>query len=160
MQIKLFTIPINSVEDYNEELNRFLRGNRIIEIEKHLIQAATGVYWCLYVSYAPVAYTEPGTKEKIDYRSVLSNEQFAIFSALREIRKKIANDENLSAYLIFTDAELSEIAQLSEITLSKLKSIKGIGDKKADKYGTLLIKALEEKRHEKSGQSNNANSGL
>lgn len=38
MQIKLFTIPIVAINDYNEELNKFLSSNKIMEIEKQLVQ--------------------------------------------------------------------------------------------------------------------------
>ena len=38
MQVKLFTIPINNINEYNEELNKFLRSHKIVEIEKHLVQ--------------------------------------------------------------------------------------------------------------------------
>ena len=145
MQIKLITIPINGVEDYNEELNKFLRSHKIVEIEKQLIQTSVGVYWCMYISYITPTVVEQASKEKIDYRQVLNEKHFAVFSLLREVRKKIATDEGVSAYIVFTDAELAEIAQLSELSISKLKSIKGIGDKKADKYGKLLIDALNKK---------------
>ncbi len=139
MQIKLITIPINGVEDYNEDLNKFLRSHKIVEVEKQLIQTSTGVYWCLYISYVSVGLAEQAPKEKIDYRLVLNDKHFAVFSELRVLRKKIAADEGVSAYIVFTDAELAEIAQLPELSVSKLKSIKGIGDKKAEKYGKLLI---------------------
>jgi len=38
MQVKLFTIPINNIENYNEELNKFLRTHKVIEVDKHLVQ--------------------------------------------------------------------------------------------------------------------------
>lgn len=158
MQIKLFTISINSVEDYNEELNRFLRSHKIIEIEKQLIQTPVGVYWCMYISYIMPTLVEQAPKERVDYRQVLSPAHFVVFSVLREARKKIATNEGVSAYIVFTDAELAEIAQLPEISIAKLKSIKGIGDKKADKYGKLLIDLLNKQHHETSGQSNTENS--
>jgi superfamily II DNA helicase RecQ len=158
MQIKLFTISINSVEDYNEELNRFLRSHKIIEIEKQLIQTPTGVYWCMYISYIMPTLVEQAPKERVDYKQALSPAHFVVFSVLREARKKIATNEGVSAYIVFTDAELAEIAQLPEISISKLKSIKGIGDKKADKYGKLLIDLLNKQHHETDGQSNTENS--
>ena len=34
MQIKLFTIPITNIIDFNDELNAFLRSHKIVEIEK------------------------------------------------------------------------------------------------------------------------------
>ncbi len=158
MQVKLITIPINSVEDYNEELNRFLRSHKIVEIEKQLIQTPVGVYWCMYISYITPTLVEQAPKERVDYRLVLSPAHFAVFSLLREVRKKIATNEGVSAYIVFTDVELAEIAQLPEISIAKLKSIKGIGDKKADKYGKLLIDLLNKQHHETSGQPNTEDS--
>lgn len=159
MQIKLFTIPITNVSDYDEELNKFLRSHKIVEIEKQLLQLPTGAYWCFYISYVMPSVVEQASKEKIDYRTVLSEQHFVVFSALREIRKKIAADEGVSAYIVFTDAELAEIAQLSDLTLAKLKGIKGIGDKKADKYGKLLINTYRNK-YEKDKQADTLDSVL
>ena len=54
MQIKLFTIPINEIESYNEELNKFLRTHKIIEVDKHLVQNGVSYNWCFYISYIGV----------------------------------------------------------------------------------------------------------
>ena len=78
--------------------------------------------------------TTDANKTKVDYREVLDEATFKIFSKLREIRKKIATDEGLPAYAIFTDEELSNIAKLEEIAASKIQTIKGIGEKKVEKY--------------------------
>ena len=150
MQIKLFTIPITSVSDYNEEMNTFLRSNKIVEIEKQLVQTSNGVYWCIYISYISANVTENLSKERIDYIKILEPEVFAKFSKLREERKKIAADEGVSAYVVFTDAELAEIAKLPELSISKLKSIKGIGDKKAGKYGETNINMFKAENYETS----------
>jgi superfamily II DNA helicase RecQ len=152
MQIKLFTIPIISVNDYNEELNLFLRTNKIIEIEKHLVQTSDSAYWCIYISYILSGSYENTIKEKIDYMKILEPGIFARFSKLREIRKKIASDDGVSAFVVFTDAELAEISKLQELSLGKLKTIKGIGDKKAEKYGEILIKMFNTENNEAGGQ--------
>ena len=49
--------------------------------------------------------------------------------------KRLATEESLPAYAIFTDEELSNIAKIDCLTFAKMKSIKGIGDKKVEKYG-------------------------
>jgi len=41
MQIKLFTIPINEIENYNDELNKFLRTHKIIEVKNNRNRNAT-----------------------------------------------------------------------------------------------------------------------
>ena len=158
MQIRFFTIPIASVNDYNDELNAFLRSNKVVEIEKQLVQTPNGVYWCVYISYLLSNMPEQPPKEKIDYIKVLEPEIFARFSKLREIRKKIASDDGVSAYVVFTDAELAEMAKLPELTINKLKGIKGIGDKKAEKYGAAIAKKFNAETNETSGGADSTDS--
>ena len=156
MQIKLFTIPINEIKNYNEELNRFLRTHKIIEVDKHLVQNGVSYNWCFYISYIGVKQdTKFTTKKKIDYMQVLDTETFAVFSKLREIRKQIAVKHAVSAYIVFTDTELAEIAKLKELDVNKLRTIKGVGNKKAEKYGSELLEQYhKEKQNETSGQPN------
>jgi superfamily II DNA helicase RecQ len=101
---------------------------------------------------------EQPPKEKIDYIKVLEPEIFARFSKLREIRKKIASDDGVSAYVVFTDAELAEMAKLPELTISKIKSIRGVGDKKAEKYGAAIIKTFNAETNETSGGTDSTDS--
>lgn len=138
----MFTIPIIDVNNHNEEVNKFLSTNKIMEIEKQLVQTTTGTYWCIYISYVLEQNKAYFSTRKIDYKEILSDEKFKIFSKLRELRKKIAVKDNVSAYIIFTDAELAEIVKLKEPTLNNLKTIKGIGDKKIEKYGEIFITEL------------------
>jgi superfamily II DNA helicase RecQ len=44
--------------------------------------------------------------------------------------------------MIFTDGELAEIATLSVTTPEELLKIKGIGEKKVEKYATRIIAEL------------------
>lgn len=41
--------------------------------------------------------------KKVDYKKVLDEATFEKFSKLREIRKKVAAEEGISAFIIFTD---------------------------------------------------------
>ena len=145
MQIKLFTIPINLVEDYDVELNSFLSNNKIIEIEKELIQNGTKIYWCIYITYIPKkinVYSKSGfsNKKKIDYRTLLNASEFKKFEELRVIRKQLSTEDAVSAFVVATDAELSEIVKLPEITFPNLQKVKGFGEKKCKKYGDRIIK--------------------
>ncbi len=146
MQIKLFTIPINNINDYNEELNLFLRTHKIIQLEKHLVQTENSYNWCFFISYlgSDVSTKFSSTKKKIDYKEILSEAEFKKFSTFREIRKQIAKEQGVSAYIVFTDAELAEITKLTELSISNMKKINGIGDKKLEKYGTEFLKKYNE----------------
>lgn len=143
MPYKIFTFPI-MVED--EELNKFLRSHKIIEVEKHLIISKNNAYWTFCIQYldlgvTPVPYEK---KEKIDYRFVLNEAHFSIFSHLRMIRKKLAEEDAVPAYAVFTDSELADISKLEEINEKNILSIQGIGVKKVEKYGAALCKMWQE----------------
>jgi superfamily II DNA helicase RecQ len=75
----------------------------------------------------------------------LDENEFAIFAKLRECRKEIAAKEAVPAYAIFTDEELAGITRLPAIEVGKLISVKGIGDKKVEKYGSQMIELFEQK---------------
>jgi superfamily II DNA helicase RecQ len=143
MQIKLFTVPIADNGTFEEELNRFLRANKILEVENQLVSNASGASWCFCVKYigAPANYQKNTTTKK-DYRHVLDEATFAVFSKLREIRKKLAAEDAVAAYVVATDQELAEIAKLKIIDRKGLLSVKGFGDKKFERYGQKLIEMI------------------
>ena len=140
MQIKLFTIPVFDNNTANEEMNKFLRSHRVLEVIQEFVSNKNSAYWCFSIKYLQEENKnyDSKKKEKIDYRNVLDETTFKIFSKLREHRKQIAKNDAVPAYAVFTDAELAEIAELKEITEQNIKKIKGIGEKKTEKYGKLI----------------------
>jgi superfamily II DNA helicase RecQ len=152
MQIKIISVPLVGGEQANEELNLLLRSKKVLQVDSQLVSYPTGGYWCFCVKYLdtpPVPL--PGEKAaKTDYKQVLDEATFKRFSRLREVRKQLAQQEAVPAYAVFTDEELAEVAKLPELTLASLKTIRGIGGKKVEKYGESLITLL--KNDEKSGQ--------
>ena len=151
MQIKIFTIPIMGGEKLLEEMNAFLRSKKILQVEQHLVQEAGGSCWCYSIRYIEGEkgkYKFGKTSKKIDYREVLDEHAYACFSKMREIRKQIAEREGVPAYAVFTNAELAELAKIEKLTLSKMKTVKGIGAQKVEKYGAHFT--IETKANEKS----------
>jgi superfamily II DNA helicase RecQ len=142
MQIKLFTIPVGDSGGTLSEMNAFLRGNKILEVENQLVHNEHGAYWCFCVRYIERAQgSERDEKDgkKVDYRKILDESTFDKFSKLREIRKKVAAEEGISAFIIFTDEELAELAKLEGINEKNMLGIKGIGEKKVERYARYFI---------------------
>ena len=98
-------------------------------------------YWCFCMKYIQEKESDKhikkgGRRNKPDYKELLDDHSFRRFSAMRVIRKRIAQEEAIPAYAVFTDAVLAEIAKLgTDYSLSEIKKVDGIGTKKADKYG-------------------------
>jgi len=152
MQIKLFTVSVGDNGSALQEMNTFLRGNKILNINENFVGSPDGAYWCFSVRYMERA--DPGMekdRKKTDYRTVLDEVTFTKFSKLREKRKKIAAEEGVSAFIIFTDEELAELARLDEITEKSMLGIKGIGEKKVERFARHFI--TKENNDEASGQS-------
>ena len=59
MQIKLFTIPTGDNGAALDEMNRFLKGHKILEVQNQLISNENGAYWCFCVRY--IERTSPPT---------------------------------------------------------------------------------------------------
>jgi superfamily II DNA helicase RecQ len=148
MQIRIFTIPIMGGEQLVEEMNVFLRSKKVLQLKEHLVNHDTeGVHWCYSVRYVDDVSAAEREKVKVDYREILNEAAFKRFSSLREIRKKVAQDDAVPAYAVFTDGELAELAKMESITLESIKTLKGVGEKKIEKYGHHFItKPSDEKR--------------
>lgn len=65
-----------------------------------------------------------------------------LFETLRELRKEIAQKENVPAYLIFSDKVLSEIAEQKPTSLEEFAEIPGIGNFKLKKYGEIFVREI------------------
>ena len=147
MQIKIFNLSTVSSEDEIETVNKFLRGNRILDIDKQFLTNydVNGV-WSLFITYLPAnnTSTEMQRREKVDYKSRLERDAFERFTHLRAIRKQLANEDAVPAYAVFSDAELSQIAQLSCIDVLGISKISGIGERRVEKYGKLLAMRFNE----------------
>jgi ATP-dependent DNA helicase RecQ len=65
------------------------------------------------------------------------------FEKLRTWRMQTAREKGLPAYMIFSDATLQSIAAYMPATLSALRGISGVGDKKLSLYGEELLTVLK-----------------
>ena len=165
MQIKIFNIPIGAEDGQMDEMNHFLRANKIIDIKKELAMIDGNSCWTFCITYMLASKpTElangktSGSSTKVDYKEVLSPEEFEKFSNLRKLRKQIADSEAIPAYAVFTDAELAEMAKLPELTLVAMQNIPGIGKKKVEKYGNAFILSQLTTANEASGPFDGADS--
>lgn len=62
-----------------------------------------------------------------------------LFERLKVWRRIKANKENVKPYIIFSDSSLIEIVNILPKNLEELKEIRGVGEKKLQKYGEEII---------------------
>jgi ATP-dependent DNA helicase RecQ len=65
-----------------------------------------------------------------------------LFEKLRQLRKQIADKENVPPYIIFNDNSLQEMAQDRPVTKWEMLEVSGVGQKKFEQYGELFIDAI------------------
>ncbi|MBD0825228.1 DNA helicase RecQ [Aestuariibaculum marinum] len=82
-----------------------------------------------------VAEIKPATRE----RKVAKPKGSGLFERLRQLRYKIALEENIPAYLVFSDATLKEIERERPMSEDDFLSISGVGKRKLEVYGDEFI---------------------
>ncbi|SFS51752.1 DNA helicase RecQ [Lutibacter maritimus] len=78
-----------------------------------------------------------------------------LFERLRKLRHQIALEENIPAYLVFSDATLKEMERARPMSESDLLEISGVGQRKLEVYGDEFIAEIinfmgdKKKKHKK-----------
>jgi ATP-dependent DNA helicase RecQ len=66
----------------------------------------------------------------------------ALFARLRALRKRLADEQRVPAYLVFSDATLAEMAARKPGTYVEMLAVNGVGQKKLERYGDAFIEAI------------------
>ena len=66
----------------------------------------------------------------------------SLFERLRELRGKLAREQNVPAYVIFHDATLRAIASERPYTLAQLGEVQGVGARKLERYGEAVLELV------------------
>ncbi len=72
----------------------------------------------------------------------LDGAQAELFGRLRALRAQLARRQGVPAYAVFSDKTLRELAVIRPRTMDELKSVSGIGDAKARRYGKQFLAEL------------------
>ena len=141
MAFKFFNVPIQGCEQAEEELNAFLRSHKVLAVDRRWVDQGANSFWSFCVDYLDrgsgggAGSRHQKEREKVDYREILSVDEFAIFARLRELRKEIAQAEAVPVYTIFTNEQLAQMVQAKVATRTALEGIAGVGDARIEKYG-------------------------
>lgn len=91
------------------------------------------------------------TKETIESTSaVKADYERDLLQQLKQLRKEIATEENVPAYIILSDVTLIELATYLPQNKTDLMKISGFGEVKVDRYGSKIWKKIEEYCHERN----------
>jgi ATP-dependent DNA helicase RecQ len=74
----------------------------------------------------------------------VADEDRGLFDALRDRRKKLADEHNVPPYVIFHDATLKQMAVDKPRSESELIEISGVGQTKLERYGPAFLEVISE----------------
>lgn len=72
-------------------------------------------------------------------RSPSSSDAEALFERLRALRKRLADDRGVPAYIIFNDRTLRELCDRRPTTPAELLRVSGVGPAKLERYGSAVL---------------------
>ena len=85
----------------------------------------------------PIAFKEQAVVQK-EIKATKAKKD-TLFERLRKLRYKISLEENIPAYLVFSDATLKEMERARPMSQSDFLEISGVGQRKLEVYGDEFI---------------------
>ncbi len=83
-----------------------------------------------------------GGEARAGVQAQVEEEDEALFSALRALRRRLADDQNAPAYVVFSDRTLIDMASRKPRSLDQLAECHGVGAAKLEKYGRAFLEVL------------------
>jgi len=71
-----------------------------------------------------------------------TTEQIELFERLRELRREIAAEQSVPAYVVFADAALADMARRAPTTRDEFLAVSGVGTAKLERYGDAFLAAI------------------
>ncbi|OEF97197.1 ATP-dependent DNA helicase RecQ [Desulfuribacillus alkaliarsenatis] len=100
---------------------------------------------------------------KAPYSKILSKQKVqinqALFQKLRDLRYQLAQQQNVPAFVVFTDATLVDMCQKLPTNDSEFLDVSGVGDKKLEAYGQAFMEVIRDYQQDE-GVSDHGNSDI
>jgi len=98
------------------------------------------------VKNAPPVASEPQKHPKTGKQPISKTNQQVndLFERLRQVRKKLADEQKVPAFVVFSDAVLYEMVRYLPQTTDDMLKINGIGFRKMTDYGDIFLKEIKD----------------
>jgi superfamily II DNA helicase RecQ len=137
MDIRIFTLPFDkNIESFDDQvIKSFLLTKKVLDIKSDFFKSDNNIYWTVSVIYETIM-----PEEKKD--ESLDEADQHLMMKLKEWRKEKALSAGFPVYLICNNFQLNEIVKKKPKTLEGIKSVKGFGKSKLEKYGREILQVL------------------
>jgi superfamily II DNA helicase RecQ len=143
MAFRIFTVRLEEAEAV-EHLNAFLSSRRVLNVERRIVRAETDPAVVFVVEYLPTSDKgESKRPPKVDYRELLSEAEFEVFSSLRQVRSEVAQELGRPVYTVFSNAELAAMVQGRLRTREGIRGLSGVGEARVEQFAERFLPTLE-----------------
>lgn len=87
---------------------------------------------------------EPEEIVPITVISRLSGDDAELFDVLKELRSQLAKESGIPAYVVFSNATLTDMAKKKPKTMSQFRKVSGVGEIKAAWYGETFLERIRQ----------------
>ena len=149
MPYRIFSIMIPLDESGQKELNAFCGSHRLVTVTHHPVERDGIPYEVFVVEYldgandASAPVERGGNHATVDYKKLLSEDDYAVYLRLHKLRKAFATKEAVEVFVIFTNNQLADMAKARCKTLEEMGKIQGVGKARLDKYGKAFLAAIQ-----------------
>ncbi len=112
----------------------------LLSVTPYGMRVVRGEEKVLLPEYRPTAHR---AREKAPELPGVVEPDMALFEYLKGIRRAIAAEENIPAYMIFGDATLLDMSRKRPKTIDQFLEVSGVGKVKARRYGYRFIGAIK-----------------
>jgi len=119
---------------YNEQNHlQLTEASRRVLFEKESVQL---------VRMATVKQRQEADKKKSKPANQRQRVRDELFESLRQLRKRLAQENGVPPYIVFSDATLEEMAAVKPVNEEQMRRISGVGDRKLQQYGRTFMDAI------------------
>ncbi|QRY38229.1 DNA helicase RecQ [Bacillus sp. PDNC022] len=113
-------------------------------ITEEYLHMSEGAYPTLKVTYKgkKVLVGQEAVYKKQAVKREAIQENDALFEQLRAVRMKLAREQGVPPFVVFSDQTLKEMSAVQPKTEEELLHIKGIGAQKREKYGDVFLEEI------------------
>jgi len=117
----------------------------IVKLDKSALSVMKGTTKIIMKFSKDTSSSEQSKVSKNKRKSeILTSKGLDLFEVLRQVRTKLAREEGMPPYIIFSDKTLTDMCVKLPFNREEMLMVSGVGINKFDKYGQIFIEAITE----------------
>lgn len=147
MKVRNFIIRLaaDQLTEDESQLNNFLETVDFVKSDTHFVEGKDS-YWSVLVHYKESSKTETGSGERNEIvEQGLNSQQKELYNSLKQWRLEKSQKLKIPTYAICHNSELLNVILREAKTPTDLRSIKGFGELKVEKYGDEILSIINAK---------------